>query len=40
MTGDFSVDADTYNDVDKRLSKALSQAWVRFAKTGDPIGPK
>jgi|SRR5579871_127542 len=39
MIGDFSVDADTYNDVDKRLSKAMSQAWVRFAKTGDPNGP-
>ena len=39
MIGDFSVDADTYNDVDARLSKAMSPAWVRFAKTGDPNGP-
>jgi para-nitrobenzyl esterase len=39
MIGDFSVDADTYNDVDKRLSKVMGQAWVRFAKTGDPNGP-
>ena len=37
--GDFSVDADTYNDVDARLSKAMGPAWVRFAKTGDPNGP-
>jgi carboxylesterase type B len=39
MIGDFSVDADTYNDVDKRLSKVMGQVWVRFAKTGDPNGP-
>jgi para-nitrobenzyl esterase len=39
LIGDFSVDADTYNDVDARLSKAMSPAWVRFAKTGDPNGP-
>ena len=39
VIGDFSVDADTYNDVDARLSKAMSPAWVRFAKTGDPNGP-
>lgn len=39
MIGDFSVDADTYNEVDKRLSKVMGQAWVRFAKTGDPNGP-
>ncbi len=39
MLGDFSVDADTYNDVDKHLSKVMGQAWVRFAKTGDPNGP-
>jgi para-nitrobenzyl esterase len=39
MIGDFSVDTDTYNDVDKRLSKVMGQAWVRFAKTGDPNGP-
>lgn len=39
MVGDFSVDADSYNDQDARLSKAMSTAWVRFAKTGDPNGP-
>jgi len=39
MIGDFSVDADTYNDVVSRLSKAMGPAWVRFAKTGDPNGP-
>jgi para-nitrobenzyl esterase len=39
MAGDFSVDADTYTDEDTRLSKAMSSAWVRFAKTGDPNGP-
>lgn len=37
--GDFSADADSYNDQDKTLSKAMSAAWVRFAKTGDPNGP-
>ena len=39
MLGDFSVDADSYNDTDTKLSKAMSTAWVRFAKTGDPNGP-
>ena len=37
--GDFSPDADSYNDVDARLSKAMMAAWVRFARTGDPNGP-
>ena len=37
--GDFSPDADSYNEQDSRLSKAMSAAWVRFAKTGDPNGP-
>jgi len=37
--GDFSVDADTYNDQDTKLSEAMSAAWVRFAKTGNPNGP-
>jgi para-nitrobenzyl esterase len=37
--GDFSVDVDSYNDQDAKLSKAMSAAWVRFAKTGDPNGP-
>ncbi len=39
MLGDFSVGADSYNDADTKLSKAMSAAWVRFAKTGDPNGP-
>jgi para-nitrobenzyl esterase len=36
--GDFSVDPDTYNEQDARLSKAMNAAWVRFAKNGDPNG--
>jgi len=37
--GDFSVDADTYNEQDGKLSKAMSGAWVAFSKTGSPNGP-
>lgn len=37
--GDFSVDVDTYDDHDRRLSEAMHAAWIRFAKTGDPNGP-
>jgi para-nitrobenzyl esterase len=37
--GDFSVSADSYNEQDAALSKAMNAAWVRFAKTGDPNGP-
>ncbi len=37
--GDFTPDADSFNDDDRKLSKAMSGAWVRFAKTGDPNGP-
>jgi para-nitrobenzyl esterase len=37
--GDFSVAADSYNDYDAKLSKSMSAAWIRFAKTGDPNGP-
>ncbi len=37
--GDFSVKADTYNEQDRKLSQAMSQAWVAFAKTGSPNGP-
>lgn len=37
--GDFSVDADTYDDRDRTLSEAMHAAWIRFAKTGDPNGP-
>jgi para-nitrobenzyl esterase len=39
MLGDFTIDPDTYNDHDAKLSQAMSAAWVRFAKTGDPNGP-
>jgi para-nitrobenzyl esterase len=39
MIGDFSVNADSYTDVDAKLSKAMTSAWVRFAKTSDPNGP-
>ena len=39
LLGDFSVDADTYNQQDAKLSKAMNQAWARFSKTGDPNGP-
>jgi para-nitrobenzyl esterase len=38
MFGDFSVDPDTYNEQDANLSKAMSAAWVQFAKTGTPNG--
>ena len=38
LFGDFSVDADTYNEQDARLAKAMSGAWVQFAKTGKPNG--
>jgi len=36
--GDFSVNADTYNEQDRKLSQAMSAAWVAFAKTGSPNG--
>ena len=36
--GDFSVDPDTYNEQDAKLSKAMNAAWVQFAKTGSPNG--
>lgn len=36
--GDFSVNADTYNEQDRKLSRAMSAAWVAFAKTGSPNG--
>ncbi|MGA2736479.1 MAG: carboxylesterase family protein [Bryobacteraceae bacterium] len=36
--GDFSVNPDTYNEQDRRLSQAMSAAWVAFAKTGSPNG--
>jgi para-nitrobenzyl esterase len=38
--GDFAVNPDTYNEQDKRLSEAMSAAWVAFAKTGSPNGPR
>ena len=37
--GDFSVTVDTYNEQDRKLSQAMSAAWVAFAKTGSPNGP-
>jgi para-nitrobenzyl esterase len=37
--GDFSINPDTYNEQDKRLSRAMSAAWVAFAKTGSPNAP-
>ena len=37
--GDFSISPDTYNGQDTKLSLAMSQAWVAFAKTGSPNGP-
>ena len=37
--GDFSVNPDTYNEQDRKLSQAMSGAWVAFAKTGSPNGP-
>jgi para-nitrobenzyl esterase len=37
--GDFSIDADTYNEQDGKLSKVMSGAWVAFAKTGSPNAP-
>lgn len=37
--GNFAPDDDTYNAQDARLSQAMSAAWLRFAKTGDPNGP-
>ncbi len=39
LFGDFSPDADSYNGDDDKLSKAMSSAWVQFAKTGNPNGP-
>jgi para-nitrobenzyl esterase len=37
--GDFSINPDTYNGQDAKLSQAMSGAWVAFAKTGSPNGP-
>lgn len=38
LFGDFTVEPDSYNERDFELSRAMSAAWVRFAKTGDPNG--
>jgi para-nitrobenzyl esterase len=38
MIGDFSPDADSYTEHDRKLSAAMQDAWVAFAKTGDPNG--
>jgi para-nitrobenzyl esterase len=35
---DFSVATDSYVEQDRELSAAMSSAWVRFAKTGNPNG--
>jgi para-nitrobenzyl esterase len=39
MIGDFSINPDTYNEQDRKLSQAMSAAWVAFAKSGSPNGP-
>jgi para-nitrobenzyl esterase len=39
IVGNFSVDGDSYNEQDRRISQAMNGAWARFAKTGDPNGP-
>jgi len=39
MLGDFSINLDTYNEQDRKLSQAMSAAWVAFAKSGSPNGP-
>ena len=39
MFGDFSADPDSYNEQDAKLSKAMSAAWVAFAKSGNPNSP-
>jgi para-nitrobenzyl esterase len=39
LFGDFSIDADTYNEQDAKLSQAMSAAWITFAKTGTPNAP-
>jgi para-nitrobenzyl esterase len=36
--GDFTVKTDSYNEQDRKLSEAMSAAWVAFAKTGSPNG--
>ena len=37
--GDFTPNPDTYGPPDAKLAKAMSAAWVAFAKTGSPNGP-
>jgi para-nitrobenzyl esterase len=39
ILGDFAVNSDTYNEQDRKLSQAMSGAWVAFAKSGSPNGP-
>jgi para-nitrobenzyl esterase len=39
LFGDFSPQPGDYDAVDAKLTAAMSAAWVRFAKTGDPNGP-
>ena len=38
ILGDFSITPDSYNEQDARLSAAMSEAWVAFAKAGSPNG--
>jgi para-nitrobenzyl esterase len=38
--GDFAINPDTYNGQDRKLSEAMSEAWVAFAKTGSPNGAR
>ncbi len=38
IIGDFSVNPDTYQEQDRKLSDAMSAAWVAFARTGSPNG--
>lgn len=39
LFGDFSAAPGDYTGQDAALARAMSAAWVRFAKTGDPNGP-
>jgi para-nitrobenzyl esterase len=39
LFGDFSVHADAYDQQDRKLSEAMSAAWIAFAKTASPNGP-
>ncbi len=32
------IDKETWDETDARVSQAMGDYWVRFAKTGDPNG--